>query len=52
MEMPCLYEDSLRTETKIFPQVGDLKLEGNLISMKTCKGVLEMRKGRELKKGL
>ena len=30
MEMPCLYEDGLRTEKKVSPQVGDINLEGDL----------------------
>ena len=28
MEMPCLYEDGPRIETKISPRMGDLNIEG------------------------
>ena len=30
MVLPCLYEDSPQTETKISHRVGDLNLEGDL----------------------
>ena len=30
MEMPCLYEDGPRIETKIIHRVGDLNIEGDL----------------------
>ena len=52
MEMPYLYEEGPRTETRIMFRVANLNLEGDLICRTVCKGVLEMRKGSTLQKGL